>query len=250
MTEKSLSYRNCDKMIVVEHLSAGYGRKVILSDISLILPSSSLVAVIGRNGTGKSTLIRTLAGLLPPLSGKTSIGGKDIYRMTAVERARLCAFVGTEKIRVPALNCHDLVALGRAPYTGWRGSLTEEDEIAVDRALSLVEMQGFSERYLDSMSDGECQMVSVARAIAQDTPVILLDEPTAFLDFPNRRKTAALLKSIAGQGKTIIYSTHDIDIAMSFSDLVLLVSEDGVLLAPADSPVLRNRMERAFSSGV
>ncbi|MBO8485566.1 MAG: ATP-binding cassette domain-containing protein, partial [Bacteroidetes bacterium] len=101
MTEKSLSYRNCDKMIVVEHLSAGYGRKVILSDISLILPSSSLVAVIGRNGTGKSTLIRTLAGLLPPLSGKTSIGGKDIYRMTAVERARLCAFVGTEKIRVP-----------------------------------------------------------------------------------------------------------------------------------------------------
>lgn len=234
-------------MIEIKDLSIGYSRRTILSGLNAVIPSGTFVVMAGCNGSGKSTLLRTLAGLLPPVSGKIIYDGKDLSSLSIPERSRLLSFVNTEKVRIPGLSCHDLVALGRSPYTGWSGSLSSADESAIEKALSLAGMSSFSSRMLDTMSDGECQMSSIARAIAQDTPVILLDEPTAFLDWPNRRKTALLLKRLSTEAhKTVICSTHDLEVALQFSDLLLLLTTQGLYLAPPSSPALRSRLKAAF----
>ena len=234
-------------MIEIKDLSIGYSRRTILSGLNAVIPSGTFVVMAGCNGSGKSTLLRTLAGLLPPVSGKIIYDGKDLSSLSIPERSRLLSFVNTEKVRIPGLSCHDLVALGRSPYTGWSGSLSSADESAIEKALSLAGMSSFSSRMLDTMSDGECQMASIARAIAQDTPVILLDEPTAFLDWPNRRKTALLLKRLSTEAhKTVICSTHDLEVALQFSDLLLLLTTQGLYLAPPSSPALRSRLKAAF----
>ncbi len=222
-------------MLKIENLSAGYARHAVLSGMDAVLPSSSLVAVVGRNGSGKSTLLRTLAGLLPPLGGCVLYDGTDITSVTVTERARMISFVSTERVRVGGLSCHDMVALGRAPYTDWRGRLSPADEEAVRKALSLVGMERYADRKMDRMSDGECQMAVIARAVAQDTPAIILDEPTAFLDYPNRCRTASVLKSLSSEeGKTIIWSTHDIDLAMGYSDCFMIVRDGGISLDSRD----------------
>lgn len=234
-------------MIEIKDLSIGYSRRTILSGLNAVIPSGTFVVMAGCNGSGKSTLLRTLAGLLPPVSGKIIYDGKDLSSLSIPERSRLLSFVNTEKVRIPGLSCHDLVALGRSPYTGWSGSLSSADESAIEKALSLAGMSSFSSRMLDTMSDGECQMASIARAIAQDTPLILLDEPTAFLDWPNRRKTAILLKRLSSDAhKTVICSTHDLEVALQFSDLLLLLTTQGLYLAPPSSPALRSRLKAAF----
>ena len=234
-------------MIEIKDLSIGYSRRTILSGLNAVIPSGTFVVMAGCNGSGKSTLLRTLAGLLTPVSGKIIYDGKDLSSLSIPERSRLLSFVNTEKVRIPGLSCHDLVALGRSPYTGWSGSLSSADESAIEKALSLAGMSSFSSRMLDTMSDGECQMASIARAIAQDTPLILLDEPTAFLDWPNRRKTAILLKRLSSDAhKTVICSTHDLEVALQFSDLLLLLTTQGLSLAPPSSPALRSRLKAAF----
>ena len=238
-------------MIEIKDLSIGYSRRTILSGLNAVIPSGTFVVMAGCNGSGKSTLLRTLAGLLPPVSGKMIYDGKDLSSLSIPERSRLLSFVNTEKVRIPGLSCHDLVALGRSPYTGWSGSLSSADEKAIEKALSLAGMSSFSRRMLGTMSDGECQMASIARAIAQDTPVIFLDEPTAFLDWPNRRKTALLLKRLSTEAhKTVICSTHDLEVALQFSDLLLLLTPQGLFLAPPSSPSLRSRLTAAFGMDI
>ncbi len=235
-------------MISISNLSAGYSRHApVLSGVYAVLPSGALIAMVGCNGSGKSTLLRTIAGLLHPLSGSVSYDGKQVGTASPAELARMRAFVGTQKIRVPGLTCHNLVAMGRAPYTGWAGSLSDDDEKAVGLALEATGMEKFRDRDMDSISDGECQMIAIARAIAQDTPVILLDEPTAFLDFPNRRRTAALLKSLTcDNGRTVIYSTHDIELAAEYSDLLLLVRRNGIFVSAPSSAEMKAEISAAF----
>ena len=223
-------------MIEIKALSIGYSRSTILSGLNAVIPSGTFVVMAGCNGSGKSTILRTLAGLLPPVSGKIIYDGKDLSSLSIPERSRLLSFVNTEKVRIPGLSCHDLVALGRSPYTGWSGSLSSADVSAIEKALSLAGMSSFSRRMLDTMSDGECQKIMIARALAQDTPVMLLDEPTAFLDIPGRYETAALLHRLASEaGKTIIFSTHDLDIALREADDILLLDPpDAVFGKTAD----------------
>lgn len=244
-------------MISIENLSVGYSRHAVLSGLDMEIPSGKLVAMVGRNGCGKSTLMRTMAGLQPPLAGHIFYSGqfiaaeqhawKSLAAMSSDEKSRTIAFVNTEKIRVPGFRCRDLVALGRAPYTDWAGRLSAKDEDVVQSALEQVGLSGLADRTMDRMSDGECQKVMIARAIAQDTSVIMLDEPTAFLDYPNRRMTVVLLKRLASEhGKTVVYSTHDIDLALEHSDFLLLVGPSGAELLPAGSAELPSRLSSAF----
>ncbi len=205
-------------MIRLDHISIGYRDRILLQDLSLDLPSGTLNALTGRNGTGKSTLLRTIAGLHAPLNGNVTIDGRDVRALSPLERARAVSLVSTARVRVPALSCREVVALGRAPYTSWSGKMSDDDRLIVDRALEQVNMCDFASRPVTELSDGECQRIFIARALAQQTPVMLLDEPTAFLDVPSRHEIGALLRSLANQGKCILFSTHDMDIVRAFAD--------------------------------
>lgn len=182
--------------ISLHGLTLAYGRRVLLRDADAVLPQGSITALIGRNGTGKSTLLRAIAGL-GTATGEIRLCGKPLAALTALQRASTVSFVTTDKIRIANLACEDVVALGRAPYTNWIGRMQQADRDIVSRSLSLVGMSSFARKTMDRMSDGECQRILIARALAQDTPVILLDEPTAFLDLPNRYELASLLRRLA-----------------------------------------------------
>lgn len=208
-------------MLELRNLSAGYRGKALLSGLDITAGRGELTALIGRNGCGKSTLIRTISGVLEAVSGEIFHDGIPVSGKSRLERARTMSYVGTGRPRAPYLKCREAVAMGRAPWTGWTGHLGEEDRKMVDKALLLTGMQGYSERDMDGLSDGECQKIMIARALAQDTPVMLLDEPTAFLDVPGKHQTMSILRRLAtGEGKTILFSTHDVELAMSAADRV------------------------------
>lgn len=218
----------------LDHITLGYrsrtGEERILADrLSLTLPAGRLTALLGRNGVGKSTLLRVLAGIRRPLRGDALLDGQPVSDMPAHERARQIAFVTTEQITVAHLRVDEVVAMGRAPYTGWFGTLSEEDRRIVNRSLEQVGMSDFREKALESLSDGERQRVMIARALAQDTPVMLLDEPTAFLDLPNRYHIALLLRKLAHTtGKTIVYSSHDLSTAIQLCDMLWVMTPGGI----------------------
>lgn len=236
-------------MIEFDDLTVGYGRRVLVDKASATLGASRLTALIGRNGAGKSSLLRVIAGLDAPLQGCVKLGGENVYAMLPPARARKVAFVTTQRVRIPRLSCRDLVAMGRAPYTGWTGRLSDDDMRVVDESLAAVGMEGYAARTMDKMSDGECQRVMIARALAQDTPALLLDEPTSFLDMPNRYELCLLLKRLARQrGKTIIFSTHELDIALDIADDIMLIDSPRLVCGPVDEVLAVGAIERLFSS--
>lgn len=211
-------------MITLKDFSIGYGTRKLLERVTTTIPSGTLTALIGRNGTGKSTLLKAIGGLNPNYDGDINLSGEG-------DLPRRLAYVTTERVRIANLTCHDVVALGRAPYTDWIGRLTDTDEEIIDQALADVGMSDYKFRTLDRMSDGECQRVMIARALAQATPIIILDEPTSFLDLPNRYHLCELLRHLAhDEGKCILFSTHELDIALKLADRILLI----------DSPQLKN----------
>lgn len=217
-------------IISLRKLTLGYGSrkeyKKLFDEVSLEIPQGELISLLGRNGTGKSTLLKAIAGLIKPLSGELFINGGSAGQLSAEERARLLSFVSTDAVKVHGFTVWDVVALGRSPYTNWIGRLTAEDHAKVSESLTAVHMETFAEKSIDTLSDGERQRVMIARALAQDTPVILLDEPTAFLDIPNKYEIAKLLKKLSQEmGKSIIYSTHDLNVAMKLSDEMIIVDQ-------------------------
>ncbi len=236
-------------MIRLEKLSVGYGERLLLDGISARFEAGKLVALVGRNGTGKSTLMRGITGLGELKGGDVFLGGRNLVQMAPQELSQMVAFVNTERVRVPNFTCKSVVALGRAPYTNWIGKLQPADEEIVMRSLSLVGMESYAERTLDQMSDGECQRVMIARALAQQTPVILLDEPTSFLDMPNRYELCSLLADLAhNEGKCILFSTHELDIAISLCDTIALIDTPSLHHLPVDEMVHSGHIERLFSS--
>lgn len=222
-----------------------FGSRILLENAGASFGAGQLVALLGRNGSGKSTLLRAMAGLGRQYGGRIMVGGDELHELHAADLARRLSFVGTGRARVERFTCYDLVALGRAPYTNWIGSLAAADRRAVDSALASVGMQDYAGRQLDSLSDGECQRVMIARALAQDTPLILLDEPTSFLDIPNRYALVRLLASLAhDNGKCIIYSTHELEIALELSDRISLIDPPRLLSgAPCG---MRTAIQSAF----
>ena len=240
-------------MIEINDITLGYGRKILLENISAKFGKGELTALLGRNGSGKSTLIRTLAGLQKPYTvegrtkGEILIGGRDIRSLSREEAARTVSFVGTERILVPDLKGRELVAMGRAPWTGWTGRPGAKDEEMTDRAIELVGMQDYAMTDIAEMSDGERQKIMIARALAQDTPVMLLDEPTAFLDVPGKHQTVSILRKAASEeGKCVIFSTHDVETAVRSADKVLLADGRRVILLRCGVDPVMDEIRRVF----
>ena len=220
-------------ILQTQNISAGYfsvrKNKIILKNINLEIPANKVVILIGSNGSGKSTLLRTISGMQLPLSGKIFISSKPASEFTVKEWSENVSLVLTEKNDTGLLDVYSLVALGRTPYTGIAGKLSENDHFYVEQALKLTGLSAFSSRVVMELSDGEKQRVMIARAIAQDTPLVILDEPTAFLDAVYKRKLMEWLKQLAAQtDKSFILSTHDLNLARKFADQLLLIAGDEV----------------------
>lgn len=238
-------------MIELHDFSIGYGERKLLDTVNAAIDAGSLTALIGRNGSGKSTLLRALAGLNRTYSGRIVIDGLDPANAQPQQLARKLAFVNTQRTRIPNLTCAQLVGLGRTPYTDWIGRLSARDNAAVEKALEAVGMPEYARRTLDTMSDGECQRVMVARALAQYTPVILLDEPTSFLDLPNRYELCALLGKLAHEfGKCVLFSTHELDIAMRMCDNIALLNNPHLHVMPAADAETGRMIEGVFGGVV
>ena len=188
-----------------------------------------MVCLLGANGVGKSTILRTLAGFQPPLSGKVLLDGRDFLSLTLSERSKAVSVVLTERVEVPYMKVVDLVGMGRSPYTGFFGRLTNEDKQIVSEAIEMVGISNLAERTIDTLSDGERQKTLLAKALAQQTPVILLDEPTAFLDFHSKVSTLRLMLRLAHEMKKAIFlSTHDVEMAIQLSDKLWVVQDGSI----------------------
>ncbi|MDZ4768486.1 MAG: ABC transporter ATP-binding protein [Chloroflexota bacterium] len=216
-------------------LTIGYrGRRapdrVLLADLDLALHAGELVCLLGPNGVGKSTLLRTLCGMQPPLHGTITLDGRDLSRLPAAERARILGVVLTDRTQPGLMTVRELVSLGRYPYTDWSGRLSAADERAVDAAIASVGGEMLSDRQITDLSDGERQKFMIARALAQQPAIILLDEPTAYLDLPRRIEIMLLLRRLAAEQETaLVVSTHDLDLALHMSDTLWLMPGDGTL---------------------
>lgn len=220
-------------MFTLDNLCTGYRSRHRTHPVSTglcgTLAPGALTCLLGTNGTGKSTLLRTMAGLAEPLAGRVCIDGVPIDSLPPEERARRVAVVLTGRPETDYLHVGELVALGRTPYTGFSGRLSEADRAVVRRALRLAAIEEMERRPVRTLSDGECQRAMVARALAQSTPTILLDEPTAFLDFPAKKGLFSLLARLAHtERKAILVSTHDVELALRMADRVWLLSATGL----------------------
>lgn len=240
------------KTIKLNQVSVGYrdsrGReRVVKSNISLGAEKGELVALIGGNGIGKSTLLRTLAGFQLPISGDITVSGKSIASYREKELATMLSFVSTKIIRVANLSVFEMVALGRFPHTNWFGKLTEEDRRVVNESIRMVGLDGYQSRPINQISDGERQRAMIARTLAQDTDIIVLDEPTAFLDVPNKYEIVSILHHLAREkNKTIIFSTHDLNIAVSEVDMIWLMLQDDVVQGAPEDLILNGQFPLLF----
>lgn len=219
--------------LAYEQLSIGYTvsrrQHVVVDHLTGDFPAATLTCLVGRNGTGKSTLLRTLSGLQPPLAGTVLFDGTPLSNFSALERARSIGVVLTQRLEVQNLTVREVVGMGRSPYTGFYGTLSKADWTVVDEALGQVGMSAWADRKIQMLSDGERQKVMIAKALAQQTPVLLLDEPTAFLDYPSKVEIMQLLCRLTKEmDKTIVLSTHDIELAAKITTNLLLMSENGL----------------------
>lgn len=220
-------------LLATHDLAAGYhvgGRPVtIAGPLSISIQAGQMICLLGPNGSGKSTLMRTLSGLQPALGGKIDIlGDKGASLLDPSRLARKISLVLTDPVRHSNLTVYSLVALGRYPYSGWLGTLYEEDKRIIAWAMAMAGIEGYSERKMGTLSDGEKQKVMLARALAQDTPLMMLDEPTAHLDLPSRIQIMQLLHKLARTTqKGILLSTHELDLALQAADEVWLLQKAG-----------------------
>ena len=236
-------------MIRLQNIKLGYDDRILIDDATAVMSAGNLIGLIGRNGTGKSTLLRAIAGLGQILDGSVLLDGHDLTRISPQQLAMTVAFVTTERIRISNLRCRDVVALGRAPYTNWIGRMQNQDTQIVEHSLGLVGMDSYADRTMDQMSDGECQRIMIARALAQDTPIILLDEPTSYLDLPNRYELCILLRELAhNEKKCILFSTHELDIALTMCDSVALIDPPKLYHLSTAEMAKSGRIERLFSN--
>lgn len=224
------------KPTVIEllHLSTGYpsksSPKIVARDINASLYAGELTCLLGPNGAGKSTLLRTLSALQPALDGEIRINGKALTEYSPQELAKRIGLVLTDKTAVRNMSVAELVGMGRSPYTGFWGGLSKEDERIVKEAIAQVGITELSNRMVHTLSDGERQKVMIAKALAQETPIIFLDEPTAFLDYPSRVEMMQLLLRLTRtMGKTVFLSTHDLELTLQTADKIWLLSQENEL---------------------
>ncbi len=229
-------------------LAVGYEGKAVLAPFSQAIGAGRLVCLLGANGAGKSTVLRTLAGLQVPLQGEIRLANQYLGGLSAAARARLLALVLTDRVAVPSMRGEELVALGRYPYTGWSGRLLPSDRQVIHDVLAATGATALAGRLFVELSDGERQRLLVARALAQEPRVLMLDEPTAFLDLPRRVELMHLLRQIArARGIAILMSSHDLELALRYADEIWLLDGAGQLSAGApEDLVLSGHLEAAF----
>ena len=226
----------------------GSRQSIVGNGLEGSLPRGTLTVLLGTNGAGKSTLLRTLAGLQPPLAGDIFWEGNSLASLTPEERAKRLSIVLTVRPETGNLTVREVVALGRLPHRQglWGSRNAAADAEAVERAMRLTTTSAWSERPVSRLSDGERQRVFIAKALAQETPLILLDEPTAFLDYPSRVQFFNLLKRLTNEmGKTVLLSSHDVELAAAHADRILLLSKESLCLAPTEAKE-RNHAIRDF----
>lgn len=240
-------------ILVTKDLSIGYKQAkkevlCLLSDINLTIRRGEMVCLLGPNGAGKSTLMRTIAGIQPPLAGCTLVEGIPIRDRNFKEIAQLLSIVLTERINVGNLTVYHIVSLGRHPYTSWMGKLSDSDNEKIKWALEQVGLLHYANHFINQLSDGERQRVMIAKALAQDTPLIMLDEPTAHLDLPNRVEIMRLLHRLAREtNKAILLSTHELDLALQAADLIWLMARNKpVKVGAPEDLVLNGSIEDTF----
>lgn len=245
-----------EEIISLENLSTGYrsnGKEniIVTRNISASLCAGELTCLLGRNGAGKSTLLKTLSGFIPPAGGAMRMNGRNLEDFPPLELARRVGVVLTDRPDMENMTAQDLVALGRSPYTGFWGRLSESDRRIVDEAMSLVRIENLKGRMVATLSDGELQKTMIAKALAQQTPVIFLDEPSAFLDFPSKVEIMMLLRKLAREeNKTIFMSTHDLDIALKIADKVWLIDKEyGVSVGSPSQLARKGEIARYFNDG-
>jgi len=239
------------EILSLNNLSIGYvsgkSRKIILPPLNAKAFRGELIAMIGQNGVGKSTLLRTITGLQEPLGGTVMVDEKTIAGYTRTEFAQRLGFISTEPVRVSNMKVFDLVALGRYPHTNWLGKLKNEDHDIIMDSIEKVAMQSFTDRYITELSDGERQRVMIARVLAQDTDLLVMDEPTAFLDIKSKYEIVHLLHDLSkNRGKTIIFSTHDLNIAVSEADKVWLILEDAFKEGAPEDLIIGGSFDELF----
>lgn len=222
--------RNRKETIRVENLVTGYSDKhkkiSITNGINSSLYSGELTCLLGPNGAGKSTLLKTLSGFLPPLSGDVIIEGKNLEEYKDSDLAKVIGVVLTEKISLNNMSVYELVGMGRSPYTGFWGRLDTHDKEVIEESISLVKINDLRDRMVQTLSDGERQKVMIAKALAQETPIIFLDEPTAFLDYPSKVEIMQLLQNLSRlKQKTVFLSTHDLELALQIADKIWLIDK-------------------------
>lgn len=222
---------------------------MVAGHINAGINSGELTCLLGANGIGKSTLLRTLSAFQPKLSGEIFIQGKEIEQYKDKELSMAISVVLTEKCEVRNMTVTELVGLGRTPYTGFWGTLDEDDKRIVERSISLVKIEKLADRIVHTLSDGERQKVMIAKALAQETPIIFLDEPTAFLDFPSKVEMMQLLHRLSRQtNKTIFLSTHDLELALQIADKIWLMDKmNGVIIGTPEDLSLNGSLSTFFA---
>ena len=221
--------------LTASKLSIGYSHRgqatCVAKALNLALKAGEFICLLGPNGAGKSTLIRTLAGMQAPLSGSLNLQDQTFHSIPPRQRARLISVVLTEALPIGMMDAYSLVALGRHPYSGWLGGLDQTDKERIAWAFKAVGAEGLEGRQIAELSDGERQKVSIARALAQEAQVMLLDEPTAFLDLPRRVELMSILRNLAHREQMgLLLSTHDLDLALRFADRLWIITTDGKLI--------------------
>ncbi|MDJ0754269.1 MAG: ABC transporter ATP-binding protein [Ardenticatenaceae bacterium] len=241
-------------LLEANDLTIGYRQKrkstaAIAADLNLNLAAGELVCLLGANGSGKSTLLRTLAGMQPMLSGRITIEGESLAAISPQDLAKKLSVVLTERVDVGLLSAYDLVTLGRFPYTDWRGELTSKDQQIVRKVIQAVGAVELAARPVNELSDGERQKIMIARALAQEPTIMILDEPTAFLDLPRRVEIMHILRKLArGSRRAFLLSTHDLDLAMRTADKIWLFSGDNFYVGTPEDLVLSGVFAEAFAS--
>ena len=243
---------NARILLEAKNLSIGYATKkqvtTIACGINLKLKRGNLTTLIGANGAGKSTLLRTLTGIQDPLAGSVVLNGASIASYTPGHLAQQLSIVLTGSLPPSNLTVYELVALGRQPYTNWIGNLSAEDQFKINEALKITQTEHLAHKKHFEISDGQLQKVLIARALAQDTDLIILDEPTTHLDFQHKANLLLLLKKLASEaGKCILYSTHDLDIALQLSDEAIVFIKDNVLQDTPEQLIENKVFDTLFS---
>ncbi len=241
-----------EETIRVVNLETGYITKkekiVVTRDINASLFSRELTCLLGSNGAGKSTLLKTLTTFIPPLKGEIFILKKSLNDYSEADLSKIIGVVLTDKLSINDMTVEELVALGRSPYTGFWGKLTDHDRDVIDESISLVGIDNLRLRSVSTLSDGERQKVMIAKALAQETPVIFLDEPTAFLDYPSKVEIMQLLQRLSrDRNKTVFLSTHDLELALQIADKVWLLDKiHGVTVGTPEDLALKGDLSRYF----